>query len=166
MAVLVGPPASGKTTLRRRLVAAGLPAARVVSLDELRRQVAARVEAAGGPVRSPEEWTKHALRLAARLRLELLADGAGYLADATHLLSSERAVHLQGAAQAGLPAVALLLPDLPLEVLRERNAGRTGHDRVPEQVLEQFASRRSLLRADLLREEGFVVVEPYGSAPR
>lgn len=166
MLVLVGPPASGKTTWRRRLVADGYPPERVVSLDELRREVAARVEAAGGPVRSPEEWTPRALRLAARLRAEMLADGRGYLADATHLRRRERVVHVRGAASAGLPAVALLLPEVPLDVLRARNAGRSGHDLVPDDVLVQFAHRRALLSADLLREEGFAVVEDYGSAPR
>ena len=166
MLVLVGAPASGKTTWRRRLVADGLPPERVVSLDELRREVAARVEAAGGPVRSPEHWTPPALRLAARLRAELVADGTGYLADATHLRRRERAVHVRLAAQAGVPAVALLLPDLPLAVLLERNARRAGDDRVPDDVVALFAHRRSLLTADLLRAEGFAVAESYGSTPR
>jgi hypothetical protein len=55
----------------------------------------------------------------------------------------------------------VLLPDVPVEELRRRNAQRAPHRRVPEDVLGRHAHRRSLLTADLLRDEGFDdVLEP------
>ena len=145
----------------------GCPPERVVSLDELRREVAARVEAAGGPVRSPEDWTPRALRLAARLRAELLADGGGYLADATHLRRSERV---------GAPAGRRAGRACP----RSRCCCRTCRSRscasatpcarattgCPTTCWRCSRTGAALLSADLLREEGFVVSEAYGSTPR
>lgn len=158
VAVLVGPPASGKTTLRRRLVRAGLRPELVVSLDDLRREIAAEVAAAGGPQRPPQDWTVRALRLATVRQAELLAAGAGYLADSTHLRRRERVAHVRAAHAAALPAVALLLAALPLDVLWARNAARAPDERVPEPVLARHAHRRSLLTPELLAAEGFDVV--------
>ena len=153
--VLVGPPASGKTTLRRRLVAEGFPVAQVVSLDDLRREVAAHVAARGGPVRPPQAWTLVAVRLAAQRQEELLDRRLGYLADNTHLRRRERVAHVRAAAEAGLPARAVLLPEVALEVLCARNASRAPVEQVPDEVLVRHAHRRSLLPQDLLRNEGF-----------
>ena len=161
--MLVGPPAAGKTTVRAKLLAAGLPPDHVVSLDDLRRAVAAQVQAAGGPVRAPQDWTVRALRCAARRQSDLLASGSGYLADNTHLRRRERVRHVRAAHDAGLPAVAVLLPELPVAVLARRDAAREAGARVPELVLLRFAHRRSLLDPAVLREEGFdEVVEADG----
>lgn len=156
--MLVGPPASGKTTLRGRLVARGLPPAQVVSLDDLRRELARDVEARGGPARPLQAWTVVALRRAAAQSEVLLADGVGYLADATHLRRRERVLHVHAAHRAGLPVVAVLLPGLPAEVLLARDARRPEPDRVPEDVLLRHVHRRSLLSPGLLRAEGFDAV--------
>lgn len=153
--VLIGPPASGKTTLRRLLVDAGLPGELVVSLDDLRREIAAEVGVAGGPVRPPQDWTPRALREADVRQARLLAAGRGYLADSTHLRRRDRVAHVRAAHAAGLPAVALLLPALPVEELARRNARREDEARVPDDVLRRHAHRRSLLDAALLRGEGF-----------
>ena len=153
--MLVGPPASGKTTLRRRLVARGLPAAQVVSLDDLRRQVAQEVEGRGGPSRPAQTWTVVALSRAAAQREALLGRGVGYLADATHLRRRERVQHVHAAHRSGLPVVAVLLPALPSEVLLVRDAARPEPERVPEDVLLRHVHRRSLLSPGLLLAEGF-----------
>lgn len=161
MRVLVGPPASGKTTWRGAQVASGLPAHSVVSLDDLRREIAADTAARGGPVRPPQDWTLPALRRAAARQAALLTAGTGYLADSTHLRRRERVAHVRAAHAAGLPAVAVLMPDLPLDVLRSRNAARDADTRVPEELLRRHAHRRSLLSRQLLLDEGFnEVVEP------
>ncbi|NIZ91858.1 AAA family ATPase [Kineococcus rubinsiae] len=156
--VLVGPPAAGKTTLRRELLAAGLDPAAVLSLDDLRRRFRAAAVATGLPAREAQAYSLPAVRRAARRGDALAAFGTGYLADATHLRRAERREHVGRAADAGLAAEAVLLPDLPLAELLRRNASRPDDERVPEDVLARFAHRRSLLDPDLLREEGFAVV--------
>ena len=159
--VLVGAPGSGKTTFRRALVAAGLDAGLVVSLDDLRREEQAVDVAAGRPARPLQAYSLRAVRRAERRCDALAGFGAGYLADATNLRRRERVTHARRAADCRLPAVAVLLPDLPLDVLLERDAGRPAHERVPAEVLGKHAHRRSLLSASMLAEEGFAaVVEP------
>jgi predicted kinase len=159
--VLVGVPGSGKTTFRRALVSAGLDAGLVVSLDDLRHDERARDVAAGREPRPLQAYSLRAVRRAQRRCDALAAFGAGYLADATHLRRRERVAHARLAAACGLPAHAVLLPDLPLPVLLARDAARPPEDRVPADVLARHAHRRSLLSAALLAEEGFVaVVEP------
>jgi len=56
----------------------------------------------------------------------------------------------------------VLLPDLAVDVLAQRNAGRPEEQRVPLDVLEKHAHRRSLLSADVLRDEGFDAVHEAG----
>jgi predicted kinase len=156
--VLVGAAGSGKTTFRRSLVAAGYDAGRVVSLDDLRRCERAADAAAGRPVRSLQDYSLRAVRRAQRRCDALAGFGAGYLADATHLRRRERMAHVRVAADCGLPAVAVLLPDLTLATLLHRDAERPPDERVPTEVLAKQAHRRSLLSVDLLAGEGFAEV--------
>jgi predicted kinase len=156
--VLVGPPAAGKTRVRRRLHDAGLPTALVVGLDELRRAERARATGAGEPLRPLQDYSFTAVRNAADLRQQLLDGGTGYLSDATNLRRRERVDHVRAAHAAGLPALALLLPDHPVETLLARDALRSADERIPADVIAAYAHRRSLLTADLLRGEGFAAV--------
>lgn len=153
--VLVGAAASGKTMLRRRLVAAGLEERLVVSLDDERERLRAEHLARGLPERPLQEHSLPALRRAARRQQALLRAGRGYLADATHLRRRERRLHLTQACTAGLPARALLLPAVDLDALVVRNATRPEHRQVPLEVLARHAHRRRLLGVDMLAQEGF-----------
>lgn len=157
--VLVGAPAAGKSSLRRRLVDAGLPPSRVVCLDDLRH--AARA-VAGDPSRRLQDFSVAAVRAAAALQAELLAAGHGYVSDATNLRRRERVAHVRSARAAGLPALALLFPALPVEELAARDRLRPPGERVPVDVLAAFAHRRSLLSRDLLLGEGFDAVHEVG----
>jgi predicted kinase len=161
--VLVGAPASGKSSLRRRLVDAGLPTSRVVCLDDLRHTARTL---AGVPSRRLQDFSVSAVRAAAALEAALLADGQGYLSDATNLRRRERVAHVRAAHATGLPAVALLLPHLPLSELVTRDRLRMPDAHIPDDVLAAFAHRRSLLTPDLLRGEGFdAVYEVDGASP-
>lgn len=160
--VLVGAPASGKTTLREAFVAQS-PIA-VLSPDDERDAMRARALAAGREPRALQDYSLPAIRRCEEAAARLLAEGRGYLADATHLRRRERVAHVRAAHTAGLPAVAVLLPDLPLEVLAARNDRRAEHRRVPENALARHAHRRGLLTAALLREEGFDDVVELGGA--
>ena len=71
---------------------------------------------------------------------------------------------MAAAVAAGLPAVALLLPVLPLEELARRNAARPPLEVVPEEALARQAHRHGLLSAELLTGEGLLVVRPGGAA--
>ena len=156
--VLVGASGTGKTTLRRRLVAAGLPAGLVVSLDDLRRAARAEDVARGRPPRLLQSYSAAAVRRATVEVDALTALGTGYLADATHLVRRERRVHLRAAQRAGLPSVAVLTPLVELTVLLERNRLRPPDEQVPEEALTRQHRRRSLLSAETLGEEGFTAV--------
>ena len=160
--VLVGAAGSGKTTLRHDLVRAGLDPGLVVSLDDLRREAREAYAAHGAPVRNLQDYSAAAVRRA-RWRCDALDGfGAGYLADATHLRRRDRVWHVRLAGQTGLDAVAVLMPDLGLPALTERDAGRPLDERVPADVLAAHAHRRSLLSAALLTEEGFTAVHEPG----
>lgn len=156
--VLVGVSGTGKTTLRRRLVAAGLPAALVVSLDDLRRLARADDVARGRPPRPLQSYSAAAVRHATGRIAELASDGMGYVADATHLPRRERRLHVLTAETARLPSAAVLTPLPGLDILLARNASRPPDERVPEDALARQHHRRSLLSAGLLSEEGFGAV--------
>jgi predicted kinase len=153
--VLIGAPASGKTTVRQRLVAAGAAPVAVLRPDDERAALRERDEARGVAPRPLQDYSLAAMRTCAAAAADLLAAGRGYLADATHLRRRERLAHVRAAHAAGLRAVAVLLPSLPVEELSRRNATRDAHRRVPEDVLARHAHRRGLLSAELLRVEGF-----------
>jgi len=153
--VLVGAPASGKTTLRHRLLDSAVGPAAVLSPDDERQRLRARDAAAGRTPRPLQDYSVSAIHHCETEGAQLLASGHGYLYDATGLRRRERVRHVNAAHDAGLPAIALLLPALPLGVLRKRNAPRTDDRRVPEDILARHAHRRGLLSAELLREEGF-----------
>jgi predicted kinase len=152
--VLVGAPGSGKTTVRERLLTER-PAIAVLSLDDERAALRERDIVAGRPPRDLQDYSLPALHRCVAAARALLAEGHGYVSDATHLRRKERVVHVRAAHAAGLPAVVLLLPDLPVSVLVERNATRPDIRRVPEEALARHAHRRSMLDARMLREEGF-----------
>jgi predicted kinase len=156
--VLVGTSGAGKTTLRRRLVGDGFPGDLVVSLDDLRRSAQDDDLRRGRPGLELQDYSALAVRRAARRADALAAYRSGYLADATHLRRKERREHLVRAADTGLQAVAVLFEAAPLEALLERNGGRPADERVPEDVVARQHHRRSLLSADLLRDEGFTAV--------
>src|SRR3954469_15325610 len=156
--VLVGAAGSGETHLPRALVAAGFDAGLVVSLDDLRREARAADAAAGRAVLPLQAYSLSAVRRANRRCDALAGFGAGYLADATHLRRRERMVHVRAGASCGRPAVAVLLPDQPLDVLLRRDAARPRDERVPPEVLARHAHRRGLLSGRVLLEEGFATV--------
>jgi predicted kinase len=166
--VLVGAPASGKTTLREQLLAAGSESLPVLSPDDERTTLRARDIAVGREPRDLQDYSLSALRKCAAEAADLLAAGRGYLADATHLRRKERVAHVRAAHAAGLTAAAVLLPALPVEVLAARNERRTPDRRVPEDILAKHAHRRSLLTPQLLLDEGFdeVLEIPAAAEPR
>ncbi len=153
--VLVGAAASGKTTLRGRLVAAGLDPRLVVSLDDERSRMYDAALAHGRVPHPLQAYTLPALRRADVRRTALLRVGCGYVADATHLRRRERRVHVAQARAYALPARALLLARTPLDVLLARNAERPPYRRVPQDVLAAHAHRHSLVTLAMLRDEGF-----------
>ena len=156
--VLVGAPASGKTALRTQLMTEGGDATEplvILSPDDERGRMRARDVAAGREPRNLQEYSLPALRRCAAGAEEVLSLRRGYLADATHLRRKERVAHVRAAREAGLPAVAVLLPDLPLAVLADRNSRRSEERRVPDGILARHAHRRGLLSVELLRAEGF-----------
>lgn len=161
--MLVGAAASGKTTLRRALLDRGLPPHRVVSIDDLRRQLRDAAVAAGRERRDLQAYTLPALRWGQARQHELLAAGEGYLLDATSLRRRERVEHVRAAKAAGLRSVALLLRPLPFDVLSERNRRRAGDEVVPDDVLARQSHRHGLLDAALLRADGFDEVVEGGA---
>ncbi len=153
--VLVGAAASGKTTLRHRLVIAGLDPALVVSIDDERAFIRDAVIAQGREPKPLQHYTLPALRRVRAQQQALLVAGQGYVSDATNLPRSERRQHTALAAAHGLPARALLLPALPPDVLAARDALRPELHRVPVEALARHAHRRSLLHPDEVYDEGF-----------
>ncbi|NEE01215.1 ATP-binding protein [Phytoactinopolyspora halotolerans] len=159
--VFVGAAGSGKTTLRQRLIEAGVAPEQIVSLDELRAE--ARRDR-GQPDRPLMHFSAAAVRRATERARGLVARGDGYVADATHLRRVDRHEHVRRAHEHGLPAICLLLPNLPVELLAERNASRTPDDQVPVEALRRHVHRRSLIDSAGLFAEGFdqvhEIVEP------
>jgi predicted kinase len=166
--VLIGAPGSGKTTVRTRLLAEH-PGTPVLSPDDERAAMRERDLEEGRVPRPLQDYSLPALHRCADGAAALLAEGRGYLSDATNLRRKERTAHVRAAHRAGLPAIAVLLPDLPVAVLVARNAPRSELRRVPEERLARHANRRSLLDAETLRQEGFdevVEIDAAARAPR
>ncbi|WP_210481729.1 AAA family ATPase [Naasia sp. SYSU D00948] len=153
--VLVGAAASGKTTFRRALLAADAAPRAVLSLDDERLALRERDSDTGREPRPLQDYSRPAVLRCEAAAQKLLSQRRGYLADATHLRRRERIPHVRAAHEAGLPAIAVLLPAVGIDVLRERNGARPELHRVPDEILERHEHRRSLLSRELLLEEGF-----------
>jgi predicted kinase len=165
--VLIGAPGSGKTTVRAQLLVER-PGTPVLSPDDERALLRERDIAAGRVPRGLQDYSVAALARCADAAADLLAEGRGYIADATNLRRKERVTHVRAAHRAGLRVVAVLLPDLAVPTLVARNAPRSALRRVPEDSLARHANRRSLIDATTLRQEGFddvVEVDAEPAAP-
>ncbi|GAA4756925.1 hypothetical protein GCM10025783_32890 [Amnibacterium soli] len=162
--VLIGAPGSGKTTVREQLLV-DRPGTPVLSPDDERALLRERDLAAGRVPHGLQDYSLAALARCADAAADLLAERRGYIADATNLRRKERVAHVRAAHQAGLRAIAVLLPDLPVDALVARNAPRSELRRVPEDSLARHANRRSLIDAATLRQEGFDDVVEIDAAP-
>lgn len=142
----VGPAASGKSTLLRSLVAAGVVDA-VVSTDAVRAELGL----------GPDETT--ATYRAARDRVRAaLAEGLVVAVDATNVRRRDRSAWLAVASETGASAHAVRVGvDLDLDQLLVRDAGRDRH--VPRDVIAgQFAMARAIT-PESLTGEGFTVTQ-------
>lgn len=142
----VGPAASGKSTLLRKLVAAGVVDA-VVSTDAVRAELGL----------APDETT--ATYRAARDRVRAaLGEGLVVAVDATNVRRRDRSAWLAVASDGGAPAHAVRVGvDLDLDQLLARDAGRDRH--VPRDAIAgQFAMARAIT-PESLAGEGFTVVQ-------
>lgn len=146
LVVLVGVSGSGKSTF----AAARFEPTEVLSSDAF-RAIVADDEADQSASRAAFEL----LHLAARHRLER---GRLTVIDATSVTGSARSSLIRLAADAGRPAVAIVL-DPPLAVCLERNAGRPGRAVEDAVVRRQHAAlRRSLAFGTALVDEGFAAI--------
>ncbi|GGM22678.1 AAA family ATPase [Dactylosporangium sucinum] len=133
LVMAVGAPGSGKSTWISR----HFPPQQIVSSDGLREAVC------GDP--NDQAATPWAIRLLHTLVEGRLCFPQTTVVDATNGQPEHRQVLLDLAAQAAVPAVAVVF-DVPAAVCRARNAGRSGSRRVPEQfLLATHASIRATL---------------------
>jgi protein phosphatase len=145
LVVLVGAAGSGKSTFAARHFAPS----EVLSSDAFRELVSG--DAANQAATGAAFATLHAA-LSRRLQERLLT-----VVDATSVQAHARRQLTRRAAEAGIPAVAVVL-DLPADVVLARNAARS--DRVvPEAaVRRQLAELDRSLRTGRLEAEGFASV--------
>jgi protein phosphatase len=144
LVVLVGAAGAGKSTFAARHFAPG----EVLSSDAFREAIAgdAADQRATGPAFA-------ALHRALALRL---AAGSLTVVDATNVQAQARRQLLRAAAEAGVPAVALVL-DLPRELVLERNARR--ERTVPEATVHgQLVDLCRAAVPGTLESEGFATV--------
>lgn len=145
LVVLVGAAGSGKSTFAARHFAPS----EVLSSDAFRERVSgdASDQAATGAAFA-------ALHGALSRRLQ---DGLLTVVDATSVQAHARRQLMRRAAEAGVPAVAVVL-DLPGAVVLARNAARVGRV-VPEAAIQrQLAELDRTLRTGRLETEGFASV--------
>ncbi len=144
LVVMVGPAGSGKSTLASRLFAAD----EILSSDALRAAVSGD--------EADQSASRTAFSMLHRALARRLAAGELTVVDATNLRREHRRPLVDRARQAGLPAVAIVL-DLPADVVRARNAGRTRV--VPSDVIDRHLSwLRRTVDGDQLAAEGFASV--------
>jgi len=121
--VLVGPPASGKTTLARALAREVDGGLAHVENDALRGLVAGHLHDDGSP-RFSEAETRGTYELARRLVRRALERGRPAVRDATNLDADARAATLRAARSTG--ATGLLVPVQTPEAVRRRRAREAG----------------------------------------
>lgn len=147
LVLTVGPAASGKSTLLRRLVADRVVDA-VVSTDAIRVELG---------LAAAETGVTYAT---ARSRVRaLLAAGRVVAVDATNVRADDRAAWRALAAPVAAATVALRVgTGLDLEQLLVRDSGRERH--VPAAAIADQLALAAASGPDVLRAEGFTVVDP------
>lgn len=146
LVLTVGPAASGKSTLLRRLAADGV-VDEVVSTDAIRAELDL-----------PAAETARTYATARRRVRGLLGAGRVVALDATNVRTSDRLRWQSLATRAGAGAVALRVgTDLDLDQLVARDAARDRH--VPVEAIEQQLRLAATCSADVLEVEGFTVVD-------
>ncbi|MGN9765401.1 AAA family ATPase [Micromonospora sp. SD12] len=156
--LLVGPPASGKSSFARAWIERGqLDRDGVVSCDSIRSElVGNRVDVSDDPVVFDEMDRRVAARLEAALPV---------VVDATNVIPDARIRMIFWARRYGRPVTALRFR-VAAEILVHRNAERPGHARVPLDDVLRYAAVAALHtdRARLLDEGITVVVDVPGEA--
>jgi predicted kinase len=156
--LLVGPPASGKSSFADAWIERGrLDRDGVVSCDSLRNQlVGSRVSVSDDPAVFDEMDRRVAARLEAALPV---------VVDATNVMPNARARMIFWARQYGRPVTALRFR-AATDVLVHRNSERLGHARVPLDDVLRYAAVAALHtdRAQLFEEGVTVVVDIPGEA--
>jgi predicted kinase len=152
--VLIGSPASGKTTLCATERAAGRFGTRL-SLDDTRAVL--------GKHAHDQCATPAAVAYVSELAGALLAAGGEVTIDTTATTAQQRAGWLALARIHGAPTVAVLVRT-PLDVALARNARRARP--VPADVLTEFWRRVAVLEPRDLLTEGFRAVDIVDTTPR
>ncbi len=147
LVLTVGPAASGKSTLLRRLVAGGVVDA-VISTDAIRAELRL----------APAETDVTYATARGRVR-DLLAAGRVVAVDATNVRAGDRAAWRAIACDVDAALVALRVGvGLDLEQLLVRDAGRDRH--VPADAIAEQLELAARSGPDVLRSEGFTVADP------
>lgn len=142
----VGPAASGKSTLLRNLLAAGV-VDRIVSTDAVR----AELGLAPDETATTYEHTRERVRAA-------LAEGLVAAVDATNVRRRDRAAWMAVAISSGATACAVRVGvGLDLEQLLVRDEGRERH--VPKDAIAGQLAMARAITPEVLRGEGFTVVD-------
>ncbi len=140
---MVGAAGAGKSTFARRWF----------DPDEVLSSDAYRALVSGDP--ADQRATRPAFAALHRALRTRLRDRRLTVVDATNVKPGARVALLRPAADAGLPAVAIVL-DLPVQVVIDRNAARAGGEVVPESAIRrQLADLGRTLAAERLAAEGF-----------
>jgi predicted kinase len=169
--IVIGPPGSGTdTVLRPALEAAGMPANRAVSRDDLRVKFGNRCSHLGCravPV-SCRHFEDQVDTLVAAHATTFLAAGQSWLYDATNTDETLLVEHVDRAHRAGLAAVAFRRTGpaglLPEEQCQATN--RASHRRLPAGEVTRIHAEYTALTAELLYGLGFDLVVDWDERTR
>ena len=147
VAMAVGIPGSGKTTLANRL-SDGLGIVRVCP-DDIRKELTG---SALNQTVHEEVWEIANDRIA-----EAIGNGKSVILDATNTIPWRRHEAIKKYRQFGAPIVAGIVVATPLEVAKQRNLHRS--EQVPEHVIERM--HWDLIKHPVTRKDGFDVLLGY-----
>jgi predicted kinase len=125
--LMCGVPGSGKSTWIKNNKKSNVD---IISLDEIRRSVYGHQYHKDADV-----WV---IAFAKSMAILLLKQNRSIIVDATNVIPFMRNAWRDIADQYGA-VTELVLFDIPLKVCKQRNAGRSKDQRVPNKVIERFA---------------------------
>ncbi|MFF3391343.1 AAA family ATPase [Streptomyces sp. NPDC002669] len=154
LVLLVGPPASGKTSFVRALIAHGrIDEDAVISSDEIRAELLEIPPATEEPGTDPDEADARIFAERDRRITARLAAGHTAVAESTNVTPQARARLVAIARRFGAPVTMLrFAPDLDLLLRQNAERGRT--DTTAEDVRSYAAVMARHARPDQLRAEG------------